>query len=773
MKRVWSILFTLIFSLSLLIPPTPTQAQAETPPPPAAAAQGQEPAVPQAASGPATSKFGYKRKAVPVEWLDVKTNGTQINIHDRNDTVPMDLGFNFNFYDQYYNQTMIDGGGHLEFERGEFYGPGMIPTVTETYPFIAPYMFGAEYTDPWGGYIDPEVGVYTMSGIWPTGTEAGLKYTAVEWYRVQDSDDNTYTFEVILFENGTILFQYEDMLISDDYSCAFGGIMNNTGDSLVTLRSCTVQKSNTAWKITRPQPSVRISIPKLYQGGLTNPGSPLKYRVVLRNSGDLGPDTFDITASSRWPVTFFAADGVTPLTDTDGDGKVDTGAVPIYASTALYAHITIPNETPIGAANTSKVTFRSSLNRKKSVKITLVTAAANQFTLAFDGDNGSKIFQAAADQQNLSDALTGSNIQQLIDGSYLQLIHPRKCLDEECLEEYTSLEYTLVGQDGIQSAPIVLTDFEKDTHTFVDIGPVAPLADGRIGVLFLKIKPEGGSLNDFNREQSISLGIINLNPGSPVWTEVNLTGAETFFCDVLEHLSLAATTDNRFVAVWTHQEFDYDTYTYKAPNIWGASVSADGQVVTPAALLEPEPGNYAYSHVIPLQNGGVSIQWVAYLSGKPAWGAQVYVSSWSSGLEMWVAPRKIAKFQSGNLNAVQLPNGKILLVWSHNGNFKNNRYQYTLLNPDTLARTSAIHTLKIPFQQNYGFLSGALSYDAAGDGVLIWQANSGDGFSDLFYTRISARNGAVLTKTMPIAAGLESYNISNFGPNSLTTNLVP
>ncbi|GAP16814.1 hypothetical protein LSAC_00671, partial [Levilinea saccharolytica] len=28
MKRVWSILFTLIFSLSLLIPPTPAQAQA-------------------------------------------------------------------------------------------------------------------------------------------------------------------------------------------------------------------------------------------------------------------------------------------------------------------------------------------------------------------------------------------------------------------------------------------------------------------------------------------------------------------------------------------------------------------------------------------------------------------------------------------------------------------------------------------------------------------------------------------------------------------------
>ncbi len=150
MKRVWSILFTLIFSLSLLIPPTPAQAQAETPPPPAAAAQGQEPAAPQAASGPATSKFGYKRKAVPVEWLDVKTNGTQINIHDKNNTVPIDLGFNFNFFNQYYDQALVLGFGYLEFEPGESYGPGVIPTVTEN-AIIAPYWFDAEYTDPWGG----------------------------------------------------------------------------------------------------------------------------------------------------------------------------------------------------------------------------------------------------------------------------------------------------------------------------------------------------------------------------------------------------------------------------------------------------------------------------------------------------------------------------------------------------------------------------------------------------------------------------------------------
>ena len=66
-----------------------------------------------------------------------------------------------------------------------------------------------------------------------------------------------------------------------------------------------------------------------------------------------------------------------------------------------------------------------------------------------------------------------------------------------------------------------------------------------------------------------------------------------------------------------------------------------------------------------------------------------------------------------------------------------------------------------------------MTYDAAGDGVLIWRANSSDGFSDLFYTRISGRSGAVLTKTMPIAAGMDTYNVWNFGPNSLTTNLVP
>lgn len=785
----------LIFSLSFFLTPISAQAQVETPPPPTPAAdlpegvsqdeegllyaqegvltaQGQEPAAPQAAYGPATDKFGNKRKAVPVQWLDVKTNGTPLSINNGVQFENVSLAFDFPFYDSLYNQLSVGGFGYIEFGKLYSSSQGVLPDVDQPNLLIAPFWFPAQYSDP-------QARVYTMSGTWDRATpENGLKYTAVEWHRVQDRYGNNYTYEAVLFENGTILFQYADMLLNaNSWYCGTAGIENASGEiGLNTLRFCSLQKSNTAWKITRPKPSARIHIIKPYQGGLASAGGSLTYRIEVKNAGDLGPDTFDITASSKWPVTFFKNDGVTPLEDTDADGKVDTGSLELNEAFVFLAQVNVPAGLLPGKAVTSLITLRSSLNRSKTAKTALTTAVSNHFSLAFDGDHFSQIYQAAPDQQSLYNASIGSNVYQLTDGSYIQVENFWKCADIDCNQYAPSFEYIHTGHDGTPITRQLLTDFNLDPNTSVAIGSVASFPGGRFGILYQKYESDPGAGTS---RKNVFLGIVNPTPGETLWTEISLTGDDQFHTGShgFSYLSLAATADNRFVAAWTRWERDFDANYNLSPVVWAASVAADGQIVTPATALTPEPGSHYSSVVIPLQAGGVAIHWIGYHQAKPSWGYQVYASAWDTSLNPLVAPRKIAK-ADGYLNALQLPNGKIMVAWYRTfGNWFTKYYarqQYTLLKPDTLARASGVRTLKKPFsEERYGSTT-ALTYDAAGDGVLIWRANSGDGFSDLFYTRISARNGAVLTKTMPIAAGMDTYNVwRNFGPNNLTTNLVP
>ena len=795
MKRVWSVLLMLIFSLSFLIPPMPAQAQAETPPPPAVpaadlpegvfqdgegllfaqeeslTAQGQEPASPQAAYGSATDKFGYKRSTVPVQWLDVKTNGSPLSISNGYQAEEFSLGFDFPFYDNHYDLVSAVGYGYLQFGTVYFSSQGVLPTLEQPNLLIAPFWFPAQYSDP-------QAGVYVMSGIWDKATpENGLKYTAVEWHRVQDGRGNLYTYEAVLFENGTILFQYAEMLLmSNGWYCGTAGIENISGEiGLNTLRFCSQQKSNSAWKITRPKANARIHITKPYQGGLASAGGSLTYRIEVKNDGDLGPDTFDITTSSKWPVTFYQVDGGTLLNDTDGDGKIDTGVLEPYAVTVVYAQVNIPAGILPGKAAPSLVTFRSSLNRSKTAKTTLTTAVSNHFSLVFDGDHFSQIYQAAPDVQTLLDAQIGSNLHQMADGSYLQVENFLKCADIDCNQYAPSLEYIHTAHDGTMITRELLTDFNLDPNTSVAIGSVASFADGRFGVLFQKYETDPGAGTD---RKNVFLGIVNPTPGETLWTEISLTGDDEFHTGshTFYYLSLAATADNRFVAVWTRWERIFDTNANLPPAVWAASVAADGQVVTPAALLTPEPGSHYSSVVVPLQAGGVAIHWIGYQQAKPSWGYQAYASAWDTSLIPVVAPRKIAK-ADGYLNALQLPNGKILVAWTKSfGNWFTKysiRQQYTLLKPDTLARASGVRTLKKPFSEERSSPTISMTYDAAGDGVLIWRAYSGDSFSDLFYTRISGRSGAVLTKTMPIAAGMDTYNVWSFDENNLTTNLVP
>jgi len=87
---------------------------------------------------------------------------------------------------------------------------------------------------------------------------------------------------------------------------------------------------------------VRLTPPTQYQ--FTDPSMIVDFAYTAQNLGILGVDAFDLDyASPRgWPAAFFAADGVTPLSDTAGSGLPDTGPLATGATVDFILRVQVP-----------------------------------------------------------------------------------------------------------------------------------------------------------------------------------------------------------------------------------------------------------------------------------------------------------------------------------------------------------------------------------------------------------------------------------------------
>ncbi len=342
-----------------------------------------QPGLVEATGGP--DDFGYTwNDAEPFNWIDA-TGGTDAGLSGYSSgqaTGAIALPFTFKYYDNTYPSVFIAASGHLGFTNsGSWPGQQRIPLASTPNNVIAPY---------WSPFIlsggGPTGRIYYSSG----GT-APNRYFVVEWYQVPgeySSATNNYTFEVILHENGDIVFQYGAMNYgSSGYSCGAAGIEDASGlDGLKYHSFCNQMPSNTAVRFHRPVPAARVGIVPLHQGRHTHANETVEFGVPIRNRGELGSDTFDITLSSSWPASLYAADGITPLADTDGDATPDTGLLAQGTAITVVVKITTPAGVNAGDNNLANLSARSSLNAGIVRTSSLRTAVPAPFVQAYMDD---------------------------------------------------------------------------------------------------------------------------------------------------------------------------------------------------------------------------------------------------------------------------------------------------------------------------------------------------------------------------------------------------
>ncbi|MCD4655103.1 right-handed parallel beta-helix repeat-containing protein [bacterium] len=148
-------------------------------------------------------------------WIDA-TSGTDLNITEDNGFAAVSLPFNFDFYGNTYNSVNVSANGYLTFgsDAQEFENDYM-PRDTEPNNVIAPFFDDLDPSD--SGHV-----YYLDSGTSVT----------FEWdlFRNYWSWTDSYTFEVTLYNDGEIKFQYYVMsgIFADGYSATVG-IENTAG----------------------------------------------------------------------------------------------------------------------------------------------------------------------------------------------------------------------------------------------------------------------------------------------------------------------------------------------------------------------------------------------------------------------------------------------------------------------------------------------------------------------------------------------------------------
>lgn len=160
---------------------------------------------------------------IPFEWAEINPNapgglpGIQIRYYVDPVGGPFDLGFGFPFYDcDVFNSiyVCINGFAAFSYPSGGLFTNQPIPTASEPNNLLAIH---------WD-----DMYLFPSGSIWYYPDSANSRFM-VEWYQVQHyGTGGNYTFEMILYPDGTIDYQYHTIQHGTPNSCTIG-IENSTG----------------------------------------------------------------------------------------------------------------------------------------------------------------------------------------------------------------------------------------------------------------------------------------------------------------------------------------------------------------------------------------------------------------------------------------------------------------------------------------------------------------------------------------------------------------
>ncbi|MDY0016324.1 MAG: C25 family cysteine peptidase [Candidatus Delongbacteria bacterium] len=289
------------------------------------------------AGGPDIYGYEWKDSDEPdgpvYNWVEISSIGTIIPIADEAESDSIPMGMTFNFYGNDYTSIHIADNGTLLFnEENVPYLNGTIPDISGPNAMIAPF-----WDDINCGSVNSGDVYYYFDAV---NSRFIVEYNSIVDYSLT----TTETFEVILYENGNIVFQYKEM--NGSLNDCTVGIENGTGTGgLLVAYNTAYLKNNMAIEI---QPTPEWLSLDCISGTISGVGS--RTITATCNAGLLEFGTYkaDITISSNDPDE---AGIILPLTFT----VTNPTGPNINLSTALIHNTAAPEGSVLASFNIGNI----------------------------------------------------------------------------------------------------------------------------------------------------------------------------------------------------------------------------------------------------------------------------------------------------------------------------------------------------------------------------------------------------------------------------------
>lgn len=700
-----------------------------------------------ATSGP--DEFGYTwDDTVPLVWIDA-SGGTTVGSSGYANSAPfgpIPLPFTFKFYENSYSQVNISQQGYITFSTENFQQTGIPYPITPNNR-IAPY---STYF-----FLDAGSWVRYISG----GSEPN-RYFAVEWHDVLDQNyrENLFRFETIIYENGNILFQYQNMTYgSSGITCASAGIENSTGsDGLGYLSFCDPYPSYKAVLFTRPG-LARVSVYPGQFGAFAGVNQTAEIQVPIRNTGELGTDIYDLALTSTWAGELYDAGGTTLLTDTDGDTQIDTGPIPQGGTVTVTVKFDPPALAAVGDDQIAWLNVTSSLDPSSSKLATLKTAIPAPFAQLYRDSDQPEISLALIhpiknielDIEPINDRYP-STVVEAPNGNFIYAWVQTRCLNTECNKAIVDVYYKILDHSGRTLVPATrLTNNTAATVTTLDVVPTIAVApNGNIAILWdkLVIDPVAGNTTN------LYFSILD-SRGNLLKVPTNLTSETSSNID-FHHIRVAATGDNRFHLAWSKQTF---TEPSNIDDVYFMAFESSGTLVRGLTKMtgDSSPLGYFTTELASLQNNRT----ILLSNSETSAGLQFTI--FDSAGTVLSGPTNLTDDGMTTYEeapaAVQLPNGKIFVAWRSNNTLRyailNSNYQ-RIFGPASLD-SSGLRYVNAP----------SVTTDAASRAIITWGDKDyyeGGVNNNLIYSLVDS-SGTVLTQPMVFRSAGPGSSIDDGG----------
>jgi hypothetical protein len=692
--------------------------------------------------------YGYTwDDSVPLAWINA-TGGTDTGLSgdswdQRTGAIP--LPFAFKYYEGVYTNIYISAAGFVTFldSPGQTW-PDQVSTPRPSVPNAVISAFSTPLTLAASG----------ASGrvFYQAGGAAPNRYFVVTWNEVRrEGEDDQYTFQIVLYENGDILFQYRSMTWGDDgwYYCGYVGIEDGEGLVGLDYSSGYCVPSSIRWgsvraiRFTRPAATERVRLTPRGQGRFTRAARLESFDVTIHNIGELGADAYNLTINSPWPATI-QINGQAP-TDTNGDGIPDTGALEQGERKKLTIQVQTPAVAHVADVNSATLTARSTRNAAVVGTTLLRSTVPAPFAQIYH-DNAEpavrlkllspdgQITRRVTNVDTWSDTMAVSGTP---DGGYLYAW-------AEWSDRSWRLRYAMLDKDGILQGSIrslATTDSGWFSHLAAATAPNGNVALSWVQRQWREVSGEWQSNHNVWLSILDATGNVVSSPtnltNNDAWTTWDSVGVPQFY-----YTQIAASQDDRFFVAWNDYRVDNREFNY-TNNLSYTVRTASGQVVKPVSQLGGVDLDSADEPRLTALDGN---RFLLGYYGYAGATRGVRVVAFSSAGDLLAGPVMLSQDYESPGAVTQLSNGSILLVWQ---GWTNDRIglHYALLSNTSYTITHGPFNLNNPFSFT-GDLFPSVVADANNRAVITWGENDWNYRRTLFYALIGG-DGALLAPPTP------------------------